>query len=176
MKRKSVCLEGLKITSNETSIKAQAALAVTVVLIAFPLHFVWEYVQCPIFYRHDGMPLTPAAMVGATIGDLFLTGLAFVFVALISRDLSWITSRWTTLHWVAMEVIALVLSIVVEKIGLRLNRWSYLPITPILPIVEISLLPVLQLMILFPLTFWLTRWLTFRMDGRGWLTALRQRY
>jgi hypothetical protein len=41
----------------------------------------------------------------------------------------------------------------------RLDRWGYASNQPILPLVGLGILPVLQPIVLLPLTFWLTaRW------------------
>ena len=129
-------------------------------MTTFVAHLFWEIAQCKLFFVHGTLPFTITSMLGATFGDVGLTSLIFIIMALVTKDLFWIFRRWTSIHWLIMEITALVLSIGVEKIGLLLNRWSYTSITPILPLARVSLLPVLQLAILIPATFAVTAYLS----------------
>ena len=53
--------------------------------------------------------------------------------------------------------VALALSASVESWALATSRWAYTNINPRVPGTPISVLPVAQLLLLFPLTFWLSR-------------------
>lgn len=121
--------------------------------ISFILHFIWEILQCTLFYVHGLLPPTITAMIGATFGDTVMTRATFVIVAFATSDFLWVYHRWTPLHWLMIETAALIQSIGIEKIGLQMKRWSYKPLAPILPFIEVGLFPVLQLIILIPVTF-----------------------
>ncbi len=134
-------------------------IVATVAVVSFFLHFIWEMVQCPLFYVHGNLAPTAPAMLVATAGDVFLTVSVYIVIAFTSKKSNWLSNRWTSRQWLTVETAAVLLSVAVEKIGLYLNRWSYKAITPTLPVVEVSLVPILQLMILFPATFALTGYL-----------------
>jgi hypothetical protein len=124
--------------------------------IAFVLHFSWEMVQCSQFV-HVRAPATVAAMVLAAGGDLLLTGLAHGIVAVAARHWLWSLDRWTRRDWMVMEAVAVVAAVVVEWHGLSTGRWAYAAGNPVVPDLGVSVLPVLQLMLLFPVSFALTR-------------------
>ncbi len=125
--------------------------------VAFALHLVWEFWQCPRFFVHEGVPPTVAAMLWATLGDVGLTWVAQGLVAVATGRWEWSQRTWTTSAWGALLGSALVLSLAVEWRALTTGRWSYTEAAPLLPGTPISLLPVAQLLLLFPLTFALAR-------------------
>lgn len=125
-------------------------------LIAFPLHLIWEYAQCMPFFIHGAAPPTYSVMLRAVTGDVILTWIAYSAVALSHQNPYWFGARWRRTHWFLLIIVALWLSISIEWYALKINRWAYTDITPLL-FGRISLLPVLQLVLLFPITFLLLR-------------------
>ena len=133
---------------------------------AFFPHLVWEYVQCTLFFVHKGLPPTQTAMVIATLGDVLLTWIAYAAVAVVSGRWMWILERWKTRQWATIFAAALALSLFVEWRALSSGRWGYTELAPIIPGTTISVIPVLQLIILFPLSFHLTRYWLRRREER----------
>jgi hypothetical protein len=125
--------------------------------ISFALHFAWESIQCPLFFVHERIPPTWGRMIRATMGDIVLTGIAWLAVSLASRDALWFLGRWRWVHWAALISVGLALSILIEIYALRTERWSYAAEAPLLPGTEICLVPVVQLLVLLPASFALTR-------------------
>ncbi len=123
-------------------------------LLAFALHFVWEVIQCRLFFIHLELPPTWGAMLFATVGDVAMTLFAYCVVAVGARDARWFLRRpWRLSAVTLLELSAAVLAVAVERMGLDMGRWSYRAGAPMLPMVGISLIPVAQLMLLFPATF-----------------------
>ena len=131
--------------------------ALIVSAVAFVLHYAWENAQCRLFFVHLGAPGTQAAMVRATLGDVALTWLDYVAVALAGRDAAWAFGRWRSVHWLAMLAVAAGMAVAVERFALASGRWAYTPIAPIIPGTSVSIVPVAQLLLLFPLTFAIAR-------------------
>lgn len=130
---------------------------IVVSAIAFVLHLVWENMQCSQFI-HINSPPSQLAMIVASLGDVALTWLAFLGVAVVSRDLKWYSNEnWATIQIICIQAEAVAISIFVEYFALQTNRWSYTDSNPLIPGLDISILPVLQLMILLPVTFILAR-------------------
>ena len=75
------------------------------------------------------------------------------------RDRGWFVPP-SLLRYVVVVVVGVTLQIAVEWVMVhRLDRWGYASNQPILPVVRLGILPVLQPIVLLPLTFWLTaRW------------------
>ena len=103
-------------------------------------------------------------MILATLGDVVLTWIAYSVVALAHKDLYWFSARWRWTHWSLLIMAALVLSMAIEGYAIKTNRWGYTEMAPLL-FGQISLLPVLQLVFLFPATFLLLKSLARRQQG-----------
>ena len=124
---------------------------------AFVLNYLWENLQCPWFFVHRGGNPGQLAMVIATLGDVALTWLAQGMVAAVSRRWLWLLEPWHWQQWATLLGAALALSVLVESWALSTSRWAYTAINPLLPGTQVSVLPVAQLLFLFPLAFWLSR-------------------
>ena len=132
------------------------SLILEISLVAFILNGIWEFVQCAAFI-HLLAPATLPEMVLASLGDVVLTWVSVVAVALYSQSGTWFLARWTRRCGIAMTLLNLGLGIGVEWIALYKGRWAYKPFNPIFPVLNVSILPLFQLMILVPLTLWLVR-------------------
>lgn len=135
--------------------------------IAFGLNFLWETIQCRRFFIHLDGKASPAATAVATFGDVAMTWFAQVVVATVSRRWLWLLERWRWPQWTMLLAVALALSFLVEYWALGTARWAYTDINPRIPGTMISALPVAQLVLLFPLTFGLTR-LLLRTTANRW--------
>jgi hypothetical protein len=131
--------------------------ALSVTGSAFVLHYLWENMQCPRFFIHPGGNAGQSAMVLATLGDVAMTWIVQGLVATVSKRWLWLLGPWRFQQWALLLVAALVLSFLVESWALATSRWAYTVINPRVPGMSISALPVAQMLLLFPLTFGLSR-------------------
>lgn len=131
--------------------------ALSVTGSAFVLHYLWENMQCPRFFIHPGGNAGHSAMVLATLGDVAMTWIVQGLVATVSKRWLWLLGPWRFQQWALLLVAALVLSFLVESWALATSRWAYAVINPRVPGISISALPVAQMLLLFPLTFGLSR-------------------
>ena len=131
--------------------------ALYLTLIAFALHYAWEHVQCPLFFVHPDSSGMALAMVRAALGDVAMTWIAQAVIAAGSRRWLWSLGRWTAREWGVLLLVGLAMSASFEYFALATGRWSYTAIAPLVPGTGISAVPVAQLLILFPLSFSLTR-------------------
>lgn len=134
----------------------------TLLPLAFDLHLGWEYLQCRGFFIHGTLPDDARGLIRATLGDVGLTLLAYAVVAAVQADWGWPLRRWSWRIGLWLPGIAMLLSLAVEWHALATGRWSYTERAPRLPMLAISLLPVLQLLLLLPLSFGLARWNALR--------------
>ena len=95
-------------------------------------------------------------MLIATLGDILLTYIAYIFVTTVKKDWLWPLKKWDFKILFGLIIVSLVLSISIELRALSTGRWSYSEINPLL-LNKVSIIPILQLLILFPLTFYLSR-------------------
>lgn len=131
-------------------------------LVSFPLHFAWENAQCSIFFIHGEQNPGIMSMVRATLGDVVMTWIDFGFVAALVGDRNWLSKPWKISHWSASILMALVMSIAMELYGMGQGHWQYTSAAPLIPGTSISLIPVLQLIILIPASFWIAGQIIFR--------------
>ena len=122
-------------------------------MVAFGLHYVWESVQCSALYEHGSFKATRWGMVMATLGDVVITWILYIFVAALSRRWRWTLSFWTWRQWLPLIAVALMIGVGIELHALATGRWGYLPRTPVVPLLGVSLVALLQLAILTPTTF-----------------------
>jgi hypothetical protein len=124
-------------------------------IVAFVLHFTWENIQCPIFFEHGSFDASPGSMVLATLGDVGVTWVLYAAVAVVSWRWRWSAQGWSWRQWVALLGLALAIGWAIEARALARHRWSYKALTPLLPGTNVSVIPLLQLLVLTPLALWL---------------------
>jgi len=150
--------------------------AATLSALAFVLHLVWESVQCPIFFVHGSYDASPWGMVTAALGDVLLTWIIYGVVAAISRRWRWAGAPWSWGQIAAFIATAFALAVGVELHAQATERWLYRGAMPVLPILDVGVIPVLQLLILTPIVVLLAERITARRGAREGTDAVRQRY
>ena len=131
-------------------------------LVTFPIYFAWEMLQMPAF---RGVPDSWLAATGvcalATIGDAVVVLALFALAGLTFRDPRWFSPPRIG-RYAVIVMAGLMLQIMIERVALcRLGWWSYRDVQPIVPGLGVGVLPLLQPIVLLPLTFWLlARWRT----------------
>jgi hypothetical protein len=143
--------------------KARRALIDTpelnLALMAFLVHYPWEFLQVPFFAGMATAPHWDAVKfcTTATLGDVVFTVIAFWGTALFVGSRSWIgqVRPGATAVFVAIGV---GLTMASERLATGpLARWSYSELMPVLPILGVGLVPILQWLILPPAIVWLVR-------------------
>lgn len=139
-----------------------------IALVALTLQYAWEYYQCGIFYD---VPLSDLQshsrlMASATFGDVNMTVILYLLLAIVNRDYDWINKSWDLKEYVIIILYGLFLSFYFEASALYTGRWGYSSSMPFFPGTNIGLIPVLQLIILFPLTFAISRLIVGRIIVR----------
>ena len=129
-----------------------------IAVLAFGLHHIWESYHVVLYGGYENLTSLPITF-WATIGDVVYTLGAYFFVALIKRDSNWLI-RMTKLDFTTVAFIGFAISLYVEYKALAQEHWFYLDTMPILPGFHVGLSPVLQMTIMLPLTFFLTRFIT----------------
>ena len=136
-----------------------AAHALFLTAITFGLHYVWENLQCPLLFVHREGDATQTAMLIVTVGDVAMTWLAHGIIGIVTGRWLWILGPVGRREWLVLMLIALVMSTSIESYALTTGRWSYTELNPLIPGTSVSIVPVAQLLVLFPVSFALTGWL-----------------
>lgn len=130
-------------------------IAATVFLFGALINFPWEMAQAVFYASMGSAGVATWRCFVASLGDGVLILLMWSAGAVTFRALDWFT------HLNAGRIgfvvaIALVVGILVEWWGLETQRWAYAPDMPRIPVLNLGLLPLLQIPLLAPLTFRLT--------------------
>jgi len=132
---------------------------VTLGIVSFALQYTWENLQCAPFFNYTPVTYMALDMLGAALSDVAVTYVVYAIVAFFSKSWKWIFNKWHLKQWIIMEGIALLSSISVELFAQTRNVWDYTDLAPLIPGLEISFVPVFQFLILFPLSFALTKFI-----------------
>ena len=130
-----------------------------VAIFSFLLNFIWEMWQVPFFLSIPSGPHWAGvlACTQATLGDVGISLVAFWSVAAFARSRRWILQP--SLSQIgSFIVVGVVITIAFEALAVGfLERWSYSPLMPTLPILGTGLVPLLQWIVLPPLLIWFVR-------------------
>jgi hypothetical protein len=118
------------------------------------IHFLWEMLQS-FAYPMDGQPLMRTVLnhLWATAGDGVLMVLIYGAIALWHRDARWI-DRPRSQDAFFVVVLGGMLAVAIEWLALATGRWSYTSAMPMIPWLNVGLLPVAQLALLPFVVFW----------------------
>jgi len=120
--------------------------------IAFILHLIWENTQAPFFAGYQSFSQHfPMCFVG-TIGDVVVTLLILAFMRLLKKDM-----METIADFTALAIIGFIVAIGIEQRALLVGSWDYAQVMPVIPWFNVGLLPVIQMTLLLPLSFYLAK-------------------
>lgn len=122
-------------------------------VLGFVLHYVWEYIQCTPFFLHIVNTPTPGAMAFAAAGDIVIMWTVYLMMVLKYRSFTWFQKDWSFVTSLSLVGFSVLLAIFVELWALKTERWAYTENNPILPFFGISILPVLQMALINPFSF-----------------------
>lgn len=129
-----------------------------VALSAFLVNEVWEVAQMFAYIRPAGSSWMSefARCTRAAAGDVAIILGICAIGTLASGDLAWsLSGKWNV--YVTSSVLGLVYATLLERLALAEGRWSYADAMPLVPLFGVGLLPLLQMVLLPPLSIWLGR-------------------
>lgn len=130
-----------------------------VAIFSFLLNFVWEMWQIPFFAGTSSDPhwVGVVSCTQATFGDAIISLVAFWCVTAVARSRLWILDPSPS-QVGAFVAVGVVITIILEALATGpLERWSYTSSMPTLPVLGTGILPLLQWIVLPPLTIWFVR-------------------
>lgn len=129
-------------------------------VVAVALNYVWELGQAPLFEGHESWENMWWHCFVASLGDglILWTMYAIGWIVFGRRD--WFM-RVGPREYAVMLASGLVVAIAIEWIAIHLlERWEYGPAMPLLPGLDLGLVPLLQMLILPPIIFYIAKkWL-----------------
>jgi len=138
------------------------------VLVSFVLNEIWEMAQMSDFVETAGHSWTSTLglCTRAAVGDVGIILGIYAAGALAAGDLGWgLRGRWNIYATAALWGLAY--AALVEHAALAAGRWSYTERMPVVPGLGAGLWPLLQMTLLPPLTFWVSRWWAGRGTTKG---------
>lgn len=123
-----------------------------IALIGFILHLVWENAQAPLYQGYVSFTQHFIPCLRATFGDVFILFVIYFAQMMLTKDKDWIRNLQLSTV-ISTVLMGMGIAIIIEWYALTTGRWEYAG----MPVVwGIGILPVLQMAILNPLTFYLT--------------------
>jgi hypothetical protein len=118
-----------------------------ILILALLLNFVWEMLQMPLY---TGMKQNMQSIIFcalASVADAIMVLLLYYSFALIYKESFWV--RRLISKRIALLMIASGLgAVLAEMIHLSQGNWAYAESMPLLPVVNVGLIPVLQFIFL----------------------------
>lgn len=131
------------------------SIALLIFLVGFSTNLVWEMTQMPLYIGPLGFWQHIRICTLATFGDVGILFILYGIVAGIRRDTFWLEGSLKT-NLPLLVLFGVLIAITVEVAALHTNRWQYTASMPLIPILKVGLVPVLQMVLLPPITFWVT--------------------
>lgn len=129
-------------------------------LISFLLHLTWENLQAPLFQAYESFAQHfPICFYATITGDMIFMAIIYLVIALGNRDKYWISNPKSYRHlatWILPVIVGVLIAISFELWAIYVvERWSY-DAMPLIPILNIGLTPVLQMIFVPLLTIYLS--------------------
>jgi hypothetical protein len=129
-----------------------------IVFFSFLLNFVWETLQTPFFVDiNDKLNTIIWYRFHCTLGDVVITLGSFWLVAMITKSRSWFLNptKNRLLLFVAFGVSYTIFS---EIKNVSWNKlWGYSDLMPVIPYIEVGIIPLIQWIIVPPLLIFIVR-------------------
>lgn len=122
--------------------------------ISLVLNLAWENFQAPLYQGYSNFWQHLPICSIASFGDVFIILVLYFVLALVNRDMLWI-SKMNRVDVAGVIVLGVLVAIGIEKWALATERWQYNLSMPLIPYVKIGLLPVLQMGLLPLLTYYI---------------------
>ena len=124
---------------------------IILIIVALGLHLIWENAQAPLFAGYQSFSQHfPMCFIG-TIGDVAITLSVLIFMWLLKKD-----RPQTVTDFIALAVLGFIIAVLIEQHALLFNKWDYAIKMPIIPWLKVGLIPIAQMTLLLPLSFYLT--------------------
>lgn len=129
-----------------------------VFIYSFLLNLAWETIQAPLFVfeQQSSFPALTGCLLLCSGVDALMTLIVFWSVAVAQRDrLGFLKQKAT--DWISFVALGLFLAVLSEYTAIHYrNLWEYSGLMPVIPGLNIDLVPVVQWLLLPPIALLLT--------------------
>ena len=132
--------------------RRETRLFIATFLVGVAFDFVWEVGQSPLFAPMGGWFLGTWRCFVASLADGVIVLAIAAAGSLLFRRFDWFVRPGLT-GYAFMGAVGAALAVGIEVGALATGRWSYADRMPLIPVVQVGLAPVLQMLVLPPLVF-----------------------
>lgn len=125
-----------------------------VVIVSVLTNIVWENFHSPFYSTYSRLLSTSKFSICTIMDTLIMLALYFLFTHLF-KDFFWI-KKIGLARITLVVLIGGIAGVVIEKLSLSFKLWSYNNKMPRVPVVNVGLWPVLQLMVLPIIVYYLS--------------------
>ena len=138
------------------ALRTRIAPEADVVLLSFPMHFTWEFLQAPLFRSMEPLSHFEGILIclRATLGDLAMVLAAFWVTCIVTGTRRWHVrpEAWAIAVWL---VSGLLMTVIIEFLSTGiLDRWTYAAAMPRLPFLGTGLGPLGQWVVVPMIVLW----------------------
>lgn len=134
--------------------KAVIKILGLIIFFSFLGNVVWENLQAPLYQGYGSFWQHFPVCFWGTIGDVVIVLVLYLAITVWYRDWYWIKDL-SLRSVITLGILGLAIGAGIELRALSAAQWAYTPAMPVIPGLGVGLLPVLQMMILPGLTFFL---------------------
>lgn len=141
--------------ADQEKVIKKSLLLLYISVIGFLLNLMWENVQAPLFAGYEGFWQHFSTCLWATVVDVLIIISFWALFASYYKDPFWIKN----ISWKEILVLLFLggaVAIGFEQVAIAAEMWSYTNDMPVVPFLATGLSPLLQMMLLPILTFWLS--------------------
>ena len=129
---------------------------VYVFILTFVLNFIWEVSQAFLYTSHYvGISKLIKVHFIASLGDILIISIIFLLSYMVS-SFNFLKDKLNIKNFLLVIVIGFVVAVFVEKYFLMTGKWQYNFMMPVIPFLNVGLIPILQLMLIpaIVISFW----------------------
>jgi hypothetical protein len=129
-------------------------LLLWIFITGFITNLIWENAQAPLYEGYMGFLQHFETCLIATVADVIYILVLYFAYAVFCKDKFWVKHmNWKII--LPLFLVGALLAIAFEKWALARGEWNYRDAMPIIPLVNVEWIPVIQLMILSFLSYYL---------------------
>lgn len=120
--------------------------------IGFSLHLLWENLQMPLYAGFEYAPLRAHFWIcfKAAWGDVLFMLAIYAALAVVHGNVWWLTDKAAYAQpatWVIAMLVGILLAVSFELWAVYVDhRWQYAAAMPMIPVLQVGLTPVLQML------------------------------
>lgn len=140
-------------------------VAVHLAVLAWPINFAWEMAQAYLYASMGTVREATWQCLVASVWDVAIVLAIAAVTSLVFGSTAWLAERRPAAFAVA-ALIGAAVAVVIEWRALGLERWAYGSRMPVIPGLNVGIVPILQMVLLPAVIFLLARTTSSRCGAR----------